>query len=264
MTFSPPTTLDPMNHPMKTMNHNRTQYHSSANGALMKDDFGFNVRAKRYARVTKQELDSLLKPESGEEIYHSTRENGVRIGKPVNRGQAELDVKPGDSFNLGPRITKAAWWGQPDVRVTAPVVAHEPRAAALPEQLRKEVAELQRSGFGGVMAPRVSPEGWRLRLQGQTLPGGIRTDLLILLPLNYPLTSPIGFYISANAPTGKLDLSHLFKNRVYHNAADLSKEKEGWLWFCGIAEGWKPMRHTLLTYLTIVLGLLNEQKAVAA
>jgi hypothetical protein len=230
----------------RTVNH---PLNGKPTGALKKDVHGFNVRAHRYARVTREEVESLLKPEAGEEVYLSTVENGIRIGKPLRHAMGgtavkpgEIAVKPGDTLSLGPAIVKAA----------------------LPEPLSREVAELQRNGFGGVRSPEHSSHGWRIRIPDLLLPGGVRTDVLLLLPLNYPFVGPIGFYIAEKSPTGSLDLSHLFKNRVYHEAVDLSNEPQKWLWFCGIMQDWKPNRHTLLTYMTAVLSLLNERTAVSA
>nr|NJM02831.1 hypothetical protein [Desulfobacula sp.] len=74
---------------------------------------------------------------------------------------------------------------------------------------------------------------------------------------NYPHASPIGFYLKAGANTGGLDTGHLY-NAAYHGAIDLSAH--GWQWFCGIAEGWKPGRHNLVTYLSMVLTMLAEQR----
>jgi hypothetical protein len=98
-----------------------------------------------------------------------------------------------------------------------------------------------------------------VRLRGLTLPGGVRTDALVLLPNNYPLAGPIGFYVREGAATGALDTSHLFDELVAHGAPDLSAR--GWQWFCGIAEGWQPGRHTLVSYLTLVLALFNDRGA---
>jgi hypothetical protein len=127
----------------------------------------------------------------------------------------------------------------------------------LPEALRRELEGLRRSGFGGVGQPEPSPEGWRLRLRGLTLPGGLRTDALVLLPKTYPLTAPIGFYLATGAASAQLDRSHLFHNRAYHGAPDLSGE--GWHWYCGVADTWRPGHHTLVSYLTVTLAFFAER-----
>src|SRR6266498_1704519 len=199
---------------------------------LAKDELGF-VRARRYGRISGRELHDLLDVSPNEQIYVSGVEGGVRTARPIESA-ATMDAKPGDTFTVGPRITKAS--------------------SDLPEQIRKETDALQRSGFGSVQKPCATEWGWGLRLKGLTLPGGMRTDALILLPRSYPLTSPIGFYIRKGAETGHLDEDHLF-DAAYHGAKNLSKD--GWQWFCGILLGWKPGRHTLVTYLSIVLSLFN-------
>lgn len=144
---------------------------------------------------------------------------------------------PGTTLFAGPRVTKQA-------------------TPALPEALRRELDALRRSGFGGVGTPQSSPEGWRLRLRGLTLPGGVRTDALILLPRTYPLAAPIGFYLAEGAQAASLDQSHLY-DRSYHGAPDL--RAEGWRWFCGVAENWQPGRHTLVAFITVTLAFFADR-----
>ena len=200
---------------------------------LKRDDLGF-VRANSYGSIRREELAALLALQGDEAIYRSGIDKGVRSGQVVK--QAEIVLKPGDTFSAGPRVVKGS---QP-----------------LPAALRAELDGLKRSGFGGVGAPEPSPEGWRLRLRGLTLPGGVRTDALILLPRTYPLTAPIGFYLANGAATANLDHSHLF-NRSYHGAPDLSAE--GWHWYCGVADNWRPGHHTLVAYLTVTLAFFADQ-----
>ncbi len=202
--------------------------------ALTKDELGF-VRARKFGRVSRKEMDDLLGTKSDEQVYKAGVDKGVRTAKPLDPSD-DIELRPGDTFTVGPRITKAA--------------------NNLPEQIRKEADALQRSGFGSVDRPIKTEGYWKIRLKSLTLPGGIRTDALVLLPLNYPLASPIGFYVHEGAATGSLDTTHLFDG-AYHGAPDLSGD--GWQWFCGIAQGWKPGRHTLVTYLSLVLSLFNEE-----
>jgi hypothetical protein len=54
-----------------------------------------------------------------------------------------------------------------------------------------------------------------------------------------------------------VDVAHLFPDRVYHGATDLSKE--GWSWFCGVPQRWIPGRHNLLSYVNAVMALLAEK-----
>jgi hypothetical protein len=127
---------------------------------------------------------------------------------------------------------------------------------APPLKLKREAQELQEAGFGAVPEPEMAKWGWSVRLKGVVLPDGTRSDAMILLPKNYPLASPVSFYLKKRALTGKLDTSHLFADKAYHGALNLSAE--GWQWFCGIAEGWRPNRHTLLSYIAIVFALFNN------
>ena len=130
-------------------------------------------------------------------------------------------------------------------------------AESLPAGLKREVAILKDAGFGAVRPPEQTVWGWSLRLKGLILPNGTRTDALVLLPKNYPLSSPIGFYLNNNATVGNLDQSHLFDGQAYHGAQTIP----GWRWFCGIADGWKPGRHTLLSYVNVVMSLFNEEES---
>lgn len=201
---------------------------------LRRDKLGF-VRANSYGRIRRDELSRLLELGPDEAVYRAGVDNGVRKGQVVK--DAEVALKPGDTFSAGPRVVKGS-------------------RPALPAALRDELDGLRRSGFGGVGDPQPSREGWRLRLRGLTLPDGTRTDALILLPKTYPLAAPIGFYLAAGAATARLDRGHLY-NRSYHGAPDLSAE--GWQWYCGVADNWRPGHHTLVAYLTVTLAFFADQ-----
>lgn len=216
---------------------------------LTRDELGF-VRARRYGRVDRHALEAVLQPQASEQVYVTGVRAGVRTAERVTADP--YPMRPGDTFSLGPRITKAA------PQRPAPAKAPTP---PLPEALQREVAALKRAGFGGIERPLASRIGWGLRLRGLTLPGGVRTDALVLLPNNYPLAGPIGFYVREGAATGSLDTAHLFEDLVAHGAPDL--RSRGWHWFCGIAEGWQPGRHTLVSYLTLVLALFDDRGAFA-
>ena len=214
---------------------------------LTRDELGF-VRARRYGRVERNVLEAVLQPQANEQVYVTGVRAGVRTAERVTGDP--YPMRPGDAFTLGPRITKAA--------PPRPAIAPD---TPLPDALHREVEALKRAGFGGVERPLASRIGWGLRLRGLTLPGGVRTDALVLLPNNYPLAGPIGFYVREGAATGGLDTAHLFDDLVAHGAPDL--HSRGWRWFCGIAEGWQPGRHTLVSYLTLVLALFNDRGAFA-
>ena len=200
---------------------------------LKQDKLGF-VRATGYGRIRRDELADALGLGADEAVYRSGVDNGVRSGRVVN--EKKVDLKPGDTFSAGPRVVKGS--------------------GALSASLREELQGLRRSGFGGIGNPVASPEGWRLRLRGLTLPGGVRTDALILLPKTYPLAAPIGFYLASGAASAQLDRSHLF-DRSFHGAPDLSDE--GWHWYCGVTDNWRPGHHTLVTYLTVTLAFFADR-----
>jgi len=226
---------------------------------LSKDELGF-VRARGYGRTSRAELNGLLNVEPGEQVYVSTVENGVRTSKPLNQS-GDINTKAGDTFSVGPRVTKAAFLnglleqlqsGQP----TKPI--RQQGSSKTQQCLQQEIAALKRAGFGWAESAQQTEWGWMVRLKGVTLPNGVRTDAMVLVPDNYPLVSPIGFYVKQGAATAKLDTSHLFEQRAYHGAVNLSEH--GWQWFCGIAEGWKPGKHTLVSYISIVFMLFNDQR----
>ena len=92
--------------------------------ALSKDELGF-VRARSYGRTNKAELNALLNAGSDEEIYVSSVENGVRKSKVLGKASV-INTKSGDTFSVGPRVTKAAFFddlfGQQRVTGTAPEI----------------------------------------------------------------------------------------------------------------------------------------------
>ena len=202
---------------------------------LKRDALGF-ARSNGYGRISRSELQQVLEVGTDEEVYRSGVDQGVRTGHVVK--DHEVNLKPGDTFSAGPRVVKGN------------------TSSTIPPALRREIDGLSRAGFGAVGKPIPSPEGWRLQLRGLTLPGGVRTNALVLLPKTYPLAAPIGFYLAKGAQTAQLDQSHLY-NRSYHNAPDLSAQ--GWQWYCGVADNWRPGHHTLITYLTVTLAFFADQ-----
>ncbi|MDD2658820.1 MAG: hypothetical protein PHY54_03945 [Methylococcales bacterium] len=227
---------------------------------LSKDELGF-VRARGYGRTSRAELNQLLNVEPGEQVYVSTVENGVRTSKPLDQN-GEVKTKGGDTFSVGPRVTKAAFLNslleQLQTSQSAKPVLQHHGSSKTQQRLQQEIAGLKRAGFGWAEPAQQTGWGWMVRLKGVTLPNGVRTDAMVLVPDNYPLVSPIGFYVKQGAATAKLDTSHLFEQRAYHGAVNLSEH--GWQWFCGIAEGWKPGKHTLVSYINIVFMLFNDQR----
>jgi len=174
----------------------------------------------------------------------------------------DIKTKAGDTFSVGPRVTKAAFLngllGQRKSGQPAKPVRQQ-GSPKTQQRLQQEIAALKRAGFGWAEPAQQTEWGWMVRLKGVTLPNGVRTDAMVLVPDNHPLVSPIGFYVRQGAVTAQLDTSHLFEQRAYHGAVNLSEH--GWQWFCGIAEGWKPGKHTLVSYINIVFMLFNDQRS---
>ncbi len=229
--------------------------------ALTKDELGF-VRARSYGRTNKAELNALLNVGGDEEIYVSSIENGVRKSKVLGNAN-EVNTKSGDTFSVGPRVTKAAlldelFGGLPRSTGTTPKLFTQPNTKTQ-QRLQAEIAGLKRAGYGWIEPPTHTQWGWVVELKGIVLPNGVKTNAMVLLPDTYPLVSPIGFYIKNGAPVAGLDTSHLYSKSAYHGAVNLSEQ--GWQWFCGIAEGWKPNKHTLVSYINIVFMLFNDQGA---
>jgi len=214
---------------------------------LRRDELGF-VRSSGFGQIRRDELERILNISREESVYRSGVDNGVRTGQVVI--DAEVALKPGDTFSAGPRVVKGAARG-----LTGGGRVINGSGTALPAALRRELDGLRRAGFGGVEAPTPSAEGWRLRLRGLTLPGGVRTDALIVLPKTYPLAAPIGFYLRKGAETAQLDRSHLY-SRSYHGAPDLASE--GWQWYCGVADNWRPGDHTLISYMSVTLAFFAD------
>ena len=111
------------------------------------------------------------------------------------------------------------------------------------DSLAAHLAGLRELGLGQVEAER-SAQGIRVRLRGYILPGGSRTDMLILLPMQFPVLPPEAFFLQRDAAIGHLDLGHLYARWACHGAPNLPAEAEGWLGYCLIAD-WDPRRHTL-------------------
>jgi len=214
---------------------------------LKRDALGF-VRSNRFGRIRREELEQALEIGEQDSLYRCGVDNGVRTAEVVTH--TEVTLKPGDTFSAGPRVVKGA--GQ---SLTGGGRIIKGAGAPLPAALRRELDGLRRAGFGGVDAPTPSPEGWRLRLRGLTLPGGVRTDALIVLPKTYPMAAPIGFYLREGAEAARLDRSHLY-DRSFHGAPDLAGE--GWQWYCGVADNWRPGHHTLIAYMSVTLAFFAD------
>ena len=231
--------------------------------ALKRNEYGMLVRAREYGKTSYKELADQLGLKKGETLYSVSQEKGVLVSRPVDRHVKEVPHKPGTGFVAGPTITKAAGlfggllnrFGGGEA---VPALVGKERGSEVPAVLRREMEELRAAGLGGVPDPVLTKWGWAIRMKGLILPGGSRTDAMVLLPEAYPEASPIGFFLRKNANVGGLDTSHLYA-RSYHGAPDLTEE--GWNWFCGLAENWIPYRHNLLGYVAAVLALLNERTA---
>jgi hypothetical protein len=230
------------------MNHRNSQqdalgFTRTASGAL---------KARSYGRTTGADLRTALGLAPGDEVIRTGVVNGVRTGSSV--GDGPVDARPGDTFVGGPKCQLASGFRSLFGSGSTPV---PPTARSLDQH----IAGLSDIGFGHV-TPQRSAQGIRIRLKGFTLPGGSRTDLLLVLPPQFPQLPPIGFYLRGDAATGGLDLSHLFAHRAFHEAPNLSHEPEAWRWYCLIVERWDPARHTLAGFVgQISVQLANGVRA---
>jgi len=94
-----------------------------------------------------------------------------------------------------------------------------------------------------------------------------RTDLLVMLPKEYPAKPPIGFYLMANIPQSAN--GHLY-NQAYH-AADMRPLEHGWKWYCVYIDNgdWQPAicrkqgdwlrGDNLWTYFTLINEVLASE-----
>lgn len=220
------------------------------------DAFGFTrtpggqIKARNYGRTSAAELRQMLGASQGEDIIRTGVTSGVRSSTRV--GEGAVDVRPGDTFVGGPKCQLAAGiWSLLSGGSEPP-----PSPPGVPA-LEHHLAGLRDLGFAHE-TPRRTAQGIRLRLKGFTLPDGSRTDLLLVLPPQFPLLPPIGFYLRGDAVTGGLDLSHLFPKTAYHQAPNLSNEPEAWRWYCLIVERWDPARHTLAGFVAQISAELAK------
>lgn len=214
---------------------------------LKKDELGF-IRARGFGRISAAQLEKELGVQGNDSVYMAGNRNGAKRSSEVT--DADVEYRPGDTFSVGPRITKAD--GGKNGGKNA--------GDRMKRVLKNEVNILKSAGLGCVPEPKLEKWGWSIRLKGLTLPGGVRTDAMICLPPNYPMTSPMGFYIKEGAATGGADTVHLFPKSAFHGAKNLSEE--GWAWFCGVPQTWIPGRYNLLSYINAVMTLLTEKMAV--
>ncbi len=123
--------------------------------ALTKDELGF-VRARSYGRTNKAELNALLNAGTDEEVYVSSVENGVRKSKVLGNAN-EINTKSGDTFSVGPRVTKAALFnelfgGLPRSSGTPSKPSTQPNTKTQ-QRLQVEIAGLKRAGYGWIEPP---------------------------------------------------------------------------------------------------------------
>jgi hypothetical protein len=203
--------------------------------ALRRDEYGF-LRTSSYGHARQPDLRAELGAMPDDEVYRSSVRGGVRTSSPVH--EHDVDFQPGDTFALGPKVTKAA----------------------LPVQLHQEWRALQRGGYGQISPPEETNWGFAIKLDGFALPGGVRTNAMVLLPKDYPITPPIGFYIHENglaaAKSQGIDLRHLFPNKTYYGAPNFANW--GWAWFCLKFQPWRPGHHTLIGIVMMVAAVIAE------
>ena len=196
---------------------------------LRQDEYGF-LRSNNYGETTAPNLRAELGALPDDQVYRSSVQAGVRRSAPVE-GES-VSYRPGDTFAVGPKVTKAS----------------------LPALLQREWQALQRGGYGQIEAPEETSWGFAIKLYAFALPGGVRAHALILLPKDYPITPPIGFYIHerglAAVKALGIDVAHLFPDRTFYGAPNFATH--GWVWFCLKFQPWRPGHHNLLGVVMMV------------
>src|SRR5689334_2040205 len=125
--------------------------------ALRRDEYGF-LRSNTYGYTTAPNIRAGLGAMPDDEVYRSSIHDGVRRSAPIE-GE-DVSYRPGDTFAVGPKVTKAS----------------------PPATLQQEWRALQRGGYGQIGAPEETNWGFAIKLAAFVLPGGVRTNALILLP----------------------------------------------------------------------------------
>ena len=203
--------------------------------ALRRDEYGF-LRTGGYGQTSQPNLRAELGAMPEDEIYHSSVRSGVRTSSPVN--EEHVRYQPGDTFALGPKVTKAS----------------------LPAELWTEWRALVQGGYGKISPPEETNWGFAVKLDGFALPGGVRTNAMVLLPRDYPITPPIGFYIHENGLAAVkalgIDVRHLFPDTTYYGAPNFANH--GWAWFCLKFQPWRPGHHTLISIIMMVSAVIAE------
>jgi hypothetical protein len=203
--------------------------------SLRKDEYGF-LRSTGFGHARGPDLRAQLNAAPDDQLYQSSSRGGVRTSKPVY--QDNVSYQPGDTFAVGPKVTKAG----------------------LPAELHEEWRALQRGGYANIKAPEETDWGFAIKLKNFLLPGGIRTNALVLLPRDYPITPPLGFYIHEDgldeAKSVGIDLTHLFPDKTFYGAPNFSEW--GWAWFCLKFQPWRPGHHTLIGIIMMVAAVIAE------
>ena len=137
--------------------------------SLRRDEYGF-LRSNGYGHARGPDLRAELGAMPDDQVYRSSVRGGVRTSAPIE-GE-DVSYHPGDTFAVGPKVTKAS-------------------------------ARRCCSRSGGRAAGRLRSDraagGDELGIRDQALrvrPARRRAgERAILLPKDYPVTPPIGFYI---------------------------------------------------------------------
>lgn len=202
---------------------------------LRRDEHGF-LRSSSHGQTSAPNLRAELGAWPDDQVYHSSARSGARTSAPVQGDN--VSYHPGDTFAVGPKVTKAS----------------------TPALLQQEWRALQRGGYGQIKPPQETHWGFAIMLNGFTLPHGVRTDAFILLPKDYPIIPPIGFYIHENGLAAVkrlgIDVRHLFPNKTFYGAPNFANH--GWAWFCLKFQPWRPGHHTLLGVVMMVAAVIAE------
>ncbi len=160
-------------------------------------------------RPTLEDLRSELSPEyRDEDVIEETPDGLTRLVKPGE------ELNPKSKYHTIPKIVK----GIEESRIVAELGLLE-RAAGGKSDIRRGKKTVNGITYTGVLIKN-------LRLSPQKFGKITRTDMLFLLPPEYPRIPPLGCYLNYEWPSS----DHHFTLQSHYGAPHL--RDEGWYWYC--------------------------------